>query len=49
MLHQPASRIPQPRAIEPPTGDRVDRSMDILQYATALLAIVVAVLLAAIH
>ena len=49
MLHQPASRIPQPVAIEPPTSDRVDRAMDILQYATAVLAIVVAVLLAAIH
>ena len=49
MLRQPASRIPRPGAIESPTGDRVDRSMDILQYATALLAIIVAVLLAAIH
>jgi hypothetical protein len=49
MLHQPISRIVRPGAIEPPTTERVDRSMDVLQYGTALLAIVCAVLLAALR
>lgn len=43
------SRIPQTGALERSAGDHVDRSMDVLQYATAFLAFLVAVLLAAIH
>jgi hypothetical protein len=49
MLHQPVSRIGHPGTIEPPTTGRVDRSMDVLQYATAFCAIVCAVLLAALR
>lgn len=48
MLHQPISQA-QPGTIDSPTGERVDRSMDVLQYATAFLAIVVAVLLAVLR
>ena len=49
MLHHTVSRIPQPGAIEPPGSQHVDRSMDVLQYATAFVAVVVAVLLAVLH
>lgn len=48
MLHE-ISRIPQPRALDTPAADHIDRSMDVLQYATAFLAILVAILLAVIH
>ena len=49
MLEHTASRIPQSGAIEPPVSQHVDRSMDVLQYATAFVAVVVAVLLAVLH
>lgn len=49
MLDQTVSRMPQVGAIEPPVTQHVDRSMDVLQYATASLAILVAVLLAVLH
>jgi hypothetical protein len=49
MLRQPVSRIPQAGTIEPPVGERIDRSMDVLQYATAFFAIVVVVLLAVLR
>ena len=38
----------QSGVIEPPVQD-VDRSMDVLQYATAFIAALVAVLLAVVH
>jgi hypothetical protein len=49
MLHQPASRTVTPGLIEPDTSEPVDRSMDILQYATAFLALVVVVMLAVLR
>ena len=48
MLHE-ISRIPQPETLDAPAADHIDRSMDVLQYATAFFAIVVAILLAVIH
>ena len=48
MLDQTVSRIPQASAIDP-VGEPADRSMDVLQYATAFLAFLVAVLLAVVH
>lgn len=41
--------IPQVGVIETPKGEHVDRSMDVLQYATAFIAALVAVLLAVLH
>ena len=49
MLDQTVSRMPQAGAIEPPVSAHIDRSMDVLQYATAFVAVVVAVLLAVVH
>ena len=49
MLDQTVSRMPQVGAIETPVSQHVDRSMDVLQYATAFVAVLVAVLLAVIH
>ena len=49
MLDQTVSRIPQIGAMEPPVIQHADRSMDVLQYATAFVAVLVAVLLAVIH
>jgi hypothetical protein len=49
MLDQTVRRMPQAGAIEPPVSQPVDRSMDVLQYATAFIAVVVAVLLAVLH
>ena len=49
MLDHTVSQIPQAGAIEPPASQHVDRSMDVLQYATAFVAVVVAVLLAVLH
>ena len=49
MLDQTVSRIPQVGVIEPPVSQHVDRSMDVLQYATAFVAVIVAVLLAVLH
>ena len=49
MLDQTVSRIPHIGVIEPPVSPHVDRSMDVLQYATAFIAALVAVLLAAVH
>jgi len=49
MLEQTVSRIPQVGAIESPVSQHVDRSMDVLQYATAFIAAIVAVLLAVLH
>ena len=49
MLDQTVSRMPQVGVIEPPASQHVDRSMDVLQYATAFVAVLVAVLLAVIH
>jgi hypothetical protein len=48
MLH-PVSRMPRSGAIEPPVSERRDRSMDVLQYAMAFLAIIVAALLASVR
>jgi hypothetical protein len=48
MLHQPISS-PRQGATDAPAGEHVDRSMDVLQYATAFLAIIVAVLLAVLR
>jgi hypothetical protein len=41
--------IPQGGAIERPASEHVDRSMDVLQYATAFIAGLVAILLAVLH
>jgi hypothetical protein len=49
MLDQTVTRIPSAGAIEPPSSQHVDRSMDVLQYATAFVAVIVAVLLAVLH
>ena len=49
MLEQTVSRLPEARVIEPPGGQHADRSMDVLQYATAFVAVLVAALLAVIH
>ena len=49
MLHQPVPRISGPGAIEPQVRDRVDRSMDVLQYVIAFFALVVAALLAVLR
>jgi hypothetical protein len=49
MLDQTVSRMPHAGAIEPPVTQHADRSMDVLQYATAFVAVVVAVLLAVLH
>ena len=48
MLEHTVSQMPQAGVIEPSDHD-VDRSMDVLQYATAFVAALVAVLLAVIH
>ena len=48
MLHQPISPA-QPGLTDTPAGEPVDRSMDVLQYATAFFAFVVAVLLAVLR
>ena len=49
MLDHTVSPIPQAGAIEPPESQDVDRSMDVLQYGTAFVAVIVAVLLAVLH
>ena len=49
MLDHTVSRIPQVGVIEPTVSQPVDRSMDVLQYATAFIAALVAVLLAVVH
>lgn len=49
MLDQTVSRIRQPGASEPPVNQHIDRSMDVLQYATAFVAAIVAILLAVLH
>ena len=49
MLDHTVSQIPQAGVIEPPASQHVDRSMDVLQYATAFVAVVVAILLAVLH
>ena len=49
MLDHTVSQIPQVGMIEPPAIQDVDRSMDVLQYATAFVAVLVAVLLAVLH
>ena len=49
LLDQTVSRIPHIGVIEPPVSPHVDRSMDVLQYATAFIAALVAVLLAVVH
>jgi hypothetical protein len=49
MLHQPISQIPNAGAIDDQASEVDDHAMDVLQYGTALLAIVVAVILAAFH
>jgi hypothetical protein len=48
MLHQPYAGI-RPAAIEPNQRRRPDRAMAVLQYGTAFLAIVGAVLLASVR
>jgi hypothetical protein len=47
MLDQTA--IPQATLVDQATGQPVDRSMDVLQYATAFVAGLVAILLAIVH
>jgi len=49
MLHRSVSRVAHPGTIDPLVSDGVDRSMDVLQYAMAFCAIVVAALLAAVR
>ena len=49
MLDQTVSRIPQMGVIEQPVSQQADRSMDVLQYGTAFIAALVAVLLAVVH
>lgn len=49
MLHQPASRMATPGLIESEASDQVDRSMDVLQYATAFFAIAVVIMLAVLR
>ena len=49
MLDHTVSQIPQAGVIDPPVSQDVDRSMDVLQYATGLIAVVVAILLAVLH
>ena len=49
MLNRSAARSPQPITVELPASDPTDRSMDVLQYATAFFAIVVAALLAVLR
>ena len=50
MLQQEISQIPPTAGIiEPRVSKRADRAMGVLQYGTALLAIAVAALLAAIR
>jgi hypothetical protein len=44
MLHQPISKA-HPGPIDSEAGEHADRSMDVLQYATAIFAIAVALLL----
>jgi hypothetical protein len=46
MLHIPISRVNQRRVADPGEGPRDDRAMDVLQYMTAGLALVVVALLA---
>jgi hypothetical protein len=48
MLH-PASPIPRSGTIDTPDSEPTDRSMDVLQYITAAIAIVFAVLLAVLR
>lgn len=48
MLHQPISQTP-PGSVIPRVQRRSDHAMDIFQYGTAVLAIAVAVLLAAVR
>lgn len=48
MLHQPTFRVRTAR-VPPPARAQPDHAMDVLQYGTAALAIVFAVLLAAIR
>ena len=50
MLLQRITRIPRTAGtVEPHVSKRADRAMSVLQYGTALLAIAVAVLLAALR
>jgi hypothetical protein len=49
MLDQTVSRIAHVGGVEPPVSQPVDRSMDVLQYATAFIAGLVALLLAVLH
>ena len=49
MLHLPISRVEHSRIADPGAGARDDRAMDVLQYVTAGLALVVVVLLAIIR
>ena len=41
--------IPQVGVVDGPTSEHVDRSMDVLQYAVAFVAALVAILLAIVH
>ena len=41
--------IPQGGVIDGPNSEHVDRSMDVLQYGTAFIAALVAILLAVVH
>ena len=49
MLNQPTLQTRSRGAVGRSAGRRSDRAMDILQYGTAVFAIVVAILLAAFH
>lgn len=49
MLDHAVPRVSQAGVIEAPVGQHADRSMDVLQYTTAFVAVLVAALLAVIH
>ena len=48
-MHLPISRVEQSRIVDPEAGAPHDRAMDVLQYMTAGLALVVVALLAIIR
>ena len=49
MLQQPISPINPDGVIAAPIRERADRSMDVLQYGVALMALAVVALLAILH
>ena len=49
MLHQPISQVPSAGALDEPAAEDADQAMNVLQYGTALFAIIFVVILAAFH